>query len=67
MKEKIPLKYACLDSFDKLYNSCTNNEIKDLLFQLRELIFYQMNEIKNQRIDIVGIKHEQAWKHYDNK
>jgi hypothetical protein len=67
MKEKIPLKYACLDRFDEVYNSCQDDMVKTLLTDLRELIYYQMNQIKDQRMVIVAFTHKEAWKHYDNK
>ena len=67
MKEKIPLKYACLDTFDNIYESCTDESVKNLLHDLRQLIYYQMNQIKDQRMEIVSLIHKDAWKQYDNK
>lgn len=61
----IPLKYHCLDRFDEITSFCDNDKVKTLLNELRELVFYQMNEIKNQRIEIISLKHKSSWKHYD--
>lgn len=65
MKEKIPLKYECLDRFQNVVKNCTDNEAAKLLIEMFDLIAYQMNQIKEQRIEIVGLKHKQAWKRYD--
>lgn len=65
MKEKIPLKYECIDRFASVVKKCTDDDAAKLLVEMYDLILYQMNEIKNQRIDIVGIKHKIAWNHYD--
>lgn len=67
MKNNITLKYACLDKFDAIYNNCDHQDIKQLLSDLRSLIYYQMNEIKNQRMEIIAIKHKESWKHYDDQ
>jgi hypothetical protein len=67
MKNSIPLKYACLDKFDIVYNNCDQEEVRQLLSDLRSLIYYQMNEIKNQRMEIISVKHKDAWKQYDNQ
>lgn len=65
MKDNIPLKYECLDRFDSIHDSCSDQQIKSLLNELRTLIFYQMNEIKHQRIEIISLKHKDSWKRYD--
>lgn len=67
MKNNIPLKYSCLDNFNTIYSNCDQQEVRQLLSDLKDLIYYQMNEIKNQRIEIVSIKHKDAWKIYDNQ
>lgn len=65
MKEKIPLKYECLDKFSDIVKNCTDNEASKLLMEMFDLVVYQMNQIKEQRIEIVGLKHKQSWKRYD--
>jgi hypothetical protein len=65
MKEKIPLKYECLDGFSDKIKSCTDANLAKLLIEMYDLIVYQMNEIKEQRMEIIGFKHKHAWKHYD--
>lgn len=64
-KNNITLKYECLNDFENIINSCSDQNIKNLLYQLRDLIFYQMNEIKNQRMKIIAHKHKESWKRYD--
>lgn len=65
MKEIILLKYECLDKFQKIVTKCTDDETAKLLVEMFDLIAYQMNQIKEQRIEIVGLKHKEAWKRYD--
>jgi hypothetical protein len=65
MKHHIPLKYECLDDFGKVYQLCEQQEVKNLLLDLRELIQYQMEQIRDQRTEIISFKHKNAWKHYD--
>ena len=65
MKDKIPLKYECIDRFASVVKKCTDDDAAKLLVEMYDLITYQMNEIKTQRMDIIGMKHKIAWKHYD--
>lgn len=65
MKEHIPLKYECLDRFQETVKNCSDNNAAKLLIEMFDLIRYQMNEIKDQRMEIIGLKHKEAWKHYD--
>lgn len=65
MKEHIPLKYECLDRFQDVIKSCTDDNAAKLLIEMFDLIRYQMNEIKDQRMTIIGLKHKESWKHYD--
>lgn len=65
MKEKIPLKYECLDRFQEVSKRCSDDEAAKLLIEMFDLIIYQMNEIKLQRMEIIGLKHKMFWKHYD--
>ena len=65
MKEHIPLKYECLDGLSDKIKSCSDDSIAKLLIEMYDLIIYQMNEIKEQRMEIIAYKHKAAWKHYD--
>ena len=65
MKEHIPLKYECLDRFQDVIKSCSDDNAAKLLIEMFDLIRYQMNEIKDQRMTIIGLKHKESWKHYD--
>ena len=49
---------------DKI-KSCTDQNIATLLIEMYDLIIYQMNEIRDQRMEIIAFKHKAAWKHYD--
>ena len=62
-----PLKYNCFDKDlrSKILSQCADNEIKNHIKDLYELIFYQMSLINDQRREIVSFKHNDQWKHYD--
>lgn len=66
MTDKIPLKYECLDRFQNIVRDCADDNIIKLLIEMFDLIVYQMNEIKMQRMEIISLKHTKAWKHYEN-
>jgi hypothetical protein len=65
MTDKIPLKYSCIDRFSSVLKKCIDDDAAKLLIEMYDLILYQMNEIKKQRMDIIGMKHKIAWNHYD--
>ena len=65
MKHQIPLKYACLDKFIEIVKDCKDDNIARYLIELRDLITYQMEIIREQRMEIIASKHSEAWKHYD--
>ena len=65
MKHQIPLKYACLDNFTEIVKDCKDDNVARYLIELRDLITYQMEIIREQRMEIVASKHSEAWKHYD--
>lgn len=44
-----------------------NEQVYEYIMELYELINYQKNMINKQRVEIIGLKHQQAWKHYDDK
>ncbi len=67
MKETAPLKYNCLDGLSEKIKSFNDPIISQLLIDMYDLIIYQMNQIKEQRIEIIGLKHKEAWKRYDKK
>lgn len=66
-KEHLPLKYECLDRFDETLKTCEQENVRDLLIDLRDLIYYQMKQITGQRAEIVSIKHKMSWQQYDKK
>lgn len=66
MKETAPLKYNCLDGLSEKIKSFNDPIISQLLIDMYDLIIYQMNQIKEQRIEIIGLKHKEAWKRYDS-
>ena len=65
MKQHIPLKYECLDRYADVMSKCNDDNVKQLLVQMFDLIRYQMEEIKHQRMEIIAFKHQKAWTHYD--
>lgn len=65
MKERLNHQYDCLNKIDHILKTCDNKETINFILDLRELIFYQMHEIRNQRIEIIAMKHKNAWAHYD--
>jgi hypothetical protein len=67
MKQNIVLKYECLDRFKETIDNCKDDNAVKLLIEMFDLIRYQMEEIKNQRIEIISNKHKKAWTYYDHK
>lgn len=65
MKEHIPLKYECLDRFQDVVKQCKDDDAAKLLIEMFDLIRYQMDQIKDQRMEIIAFKHKKAWTHYD--
>lgn len=65
MKEDIYHKYNCLNKLDQIVKSCTDTDAINLILDMRDLIFYQMHEIRDQRTEIISMKHQNSWKHYD--
>lgn len=65
MKEHIPLKYECMDKFEQVLSTCEDQNVRQLMIDLRDLILFQMREMMQQRAEIVAIKHKQSWKQYD--
>lgn len=54
-----------MDDIPEIIKQCNNQKTIDLINNMQELIFYQMQEIRNQRTEIIAIKHKQSWTHYD--
>ena len=65
MKYNIPLKYECLDRYPEVLSRCNDDETKQLLIEMFDLIRYQMEQMKDQRMEIIAFKHQKAWTHYD--
>lgn len=61
----IPLKYECLDRFPDIVKQCTDDSAAKLLIEMFDLIRYQMQQITDQRMEIIAFKHKRAWTHYD--
>lgn len=64
-KEDLIPKYRFMDNFYSVYSKCKDQETKDLLQEMRDTLLYQMDEIHNQRKQIIYVKHKYAWKRYD--
>lgn len=67
MSEIQPLKYSCYqkDVRDHILSLVTDQEIKNHIIELYNLIEYQMKMINEQRLKIVAIEYQQIWKQYD--
>jgi hypothetical protein len=64
-KQAAPLKYACIDNLEQIVKNCQDNDAAKLIIELYDLIVYQKDMIKQQRIEIISLKHKEAWKRYD--
>jgi hypothetical protein len=56
-----PLKYRILEEKVEVENS----RVKEYVNALLELISYQYHTIKEQRAEIIALKHDRAWEKYD--
>jgi protein tyrosine phosphatase len=65
MKENIHHKYDCLNKLDQIIKDCNDSNATNLILDMKDLILYQMHEIRDQRMEIISFKHKNAWKHYD--
>jgi hypothetical protein len=65
MKERIRPKYECLEGLSDKIKSCADQNTASLLIEMYDLIIYQMNEIRDQRMEIIAYKHKNSWTHYD--
>lgn len=57
-----PMKPSKVQFIMELYKG---KEIYDYIMELYELINYQKEMINEQRIEIISLKHKEAWKRYD--
>jgi hypothetical protein len=64
-KEDLVPRYRFMDNFLPLYDMVENQEVKDLLIEMRDTILYQMEEIRKQRAENIYVKHKYAWQRYD--
>lgn len=58
-----PFKYKVLEEKIKI----DDPKIQEYVKALKELISYQFHIIKQQRVEIIAYKHEEAWKRYDKE
>lgn len=65
IKETAPLKYSYIDRYPDIVKNCKDDDAAKLIVELHDLIIYQKDMIKQQRIEIISLKHKEAWKRYD--
>jgi hypothetical protein len=65
----IVLKYEPMSSstVNKILIQYKHDEVLNYIKELWNLIDYQRKIIQKQTSEIVAIKHQRAWKQYDNK
>jgi hypothetical protein len=70
-KETHPLKYLCLNKEiqEQVYahKDNTHPQVFEYISDLLKLIEYQMLMIHDQRREIISMKHDSAWKHYEKE
>lgn len=44
-----------------------NEQVYDYIMELYDLINYQKDMIHQQRVEIIALKHKQAWQHLSNE
>ena len=68
-KDKIPLKYACVQPDIKNYMLTFEKEVPSVIWEhindLYKLIEYQMIHQLKQESQMIAIKHTETWKRYD--
>jgi hypothetical protein len=69
MSQVNPLRYEPMspDKVKLILEAYKHEQIYEYILELYDLINYQKDIIKQQRIENIGLKHKQAWKHYDNQ
>ena len=53
------------DKVKLIMEAYKHEQVYDYILELYELINYQKEIINQQRIEIIGLKHKEAWKRYD--
>jgi hypothetical protein len=53
------------DKVKLIMEAYKNEQVYDYIMELYELINYQKDIINQQRVEIISLKHKDAWKHYD--
>ena len=63
------LKYECVNpsKVDSIVTRYKHDEVLDYIKDLYKLIEYQRKLIKEQRKEIIAIKHKLAWNRYDKE
>ena len=68
-KDKLPLKYACVQPDIKKYMATFEKDVPDVLWQhiedLYELVNHQMKQQLHQEQQMIAVKHLEAFKRYD--
>lgn len=53
------------DKVKSILEAYKNEQVYNYIMELYELINYQKDTINKQRIEIISLKHKEAWKKYD--
>lgn len=53
------------DKVKLIMETYKNEQVYDYIMELYELVNYQKDMIKQQRVEIIALKHKEAWKRYD--
>ena len=66
-KDKLPLKYACVqpEVKESIAGMSMPMLVKDHINDLYELINHQMLQQMRQEAQMIAVKHMEAWKMYD--
>jgi len=66
-KDKLPLKYACVqpEVKESIASMSMPMLVKDHINDLYELINHQMLQQMRQEAQMIAVKHMEAWKRYD--
>lgn len=54
------------DKVKTIMDAYKNEQVYDYIMELYELIHYQKDMINQQRLEIIALKHKEAWKRYDS-
>ena len=53
------------DKIKLIMEAYKHEQVYDYIMELYELINYQKDMINQQRVEIIALKHKEAWKRYD--